>query len=263
MDFAKLCSHFSGLPVINIPTSSATCAAYTPLSLRYTPDGKTVGSLHYDKEVNGVICDTQIISTQPVSLLLAGVFDALAKFVEIQHLYREDTDTYPMGLDFAYVLAKRSYKYLMEKTQQYIDDVRSGTITQTVENVIFTCIAATGVVSGIARGSNQSALAHKFYETAKYLFPEKMKSFLHGQIVGIGLLLQNHFNGEADKNQMILQFMRTYNMPHCLGDIDIAASKENFDLFYDKLCKSGHVDPNNEVECRKLTEAMEYLWQMQ
>ena len=26
-DFAKLCSHFSNLPVINVPTSSATCAS--------------------------------------------------------------------------------------------------------------------------------------------------------------------------------------------------------------------------------------------
>ena len=38
MDFAKLIGDFDRLPVINVPTSSATCAAYTPLSVRYTPD---------------------------------------------------------------------------------------------------------------------------------------------------------------------------------------------------------------------------------
>ena len=50
-DFAKLCAYHAKLPIINIPTSSATCAAYTPLSVQYTPDGKTVGSLHYAYEV--------------------------------------------------------------------------------------------------------------------------------------------------------------------------------------------------------------------
>ena len=98
-DFAKLCGYFAKLPVINIPTSSATCAAYTPLSIRYTPEGRTVGSLHYGYEVNGVIVDTAILAGQPVRLLLAGVFDALAKFLEIKQRFTEETKEFPVGLD--------------------------------------------------------------------------------------------------------------------------------------------------------------------
>ncbi len=90
MDFAKLCAHFAKLPVINIPTSSATCAAYAALSIRYTPEGKTVGSLHYENEVNAVIADTWILANQPIRLFLAGVFDALAKFVEIKQRFQGD-----------------------------------------------------------------------------------------------------------------------------------------------------------------------------
>ena len=262
MDFAKLCAHFAGLPVINIPTSSATCAAYTPLSIRYTPEGKTVGSLHFKEEVNGVICDTQIVSAQPTRLLLAGVFDALAKFIEIKHLFREEAQEFPMGLDYAYVMAKYSHEFLIEKTQKCIEDIQSGCITPDVENVIFTCIAATGVISGIARGSNQSALAHKFYESAKYLFPQDLKSFLHGEIVGVGLLLQNYYNGEEENNNAILRFMKTYHMPHCLGDLGIDSSEETFEKFYERLCHCGRVDPNNPEECKRLREAMEYFWQL-
>ena len=80
-DFAKLCGHFAKLPVINIPTSCATCAAYTPLSVRYTPEGKTVGTMHYEYEVSAVLVDTEIIANQPPRLFLAGVFDSLAKFI--------------------------------------------------------------------------------------------------------------------------------------------------------------------------------------
>lgn len=98
MDFAKLCSHFADVPVVNLPTSSATCAAYTPLSVRYTPDGRTVGTLHYCREVDAVVVDSEIIAAEPTRLLLAGVFDALAKFVEIKHRFSEDAEEYPLGL---------------------------------------------------------------------------------------------------------------------------------------------------------------------
>ena len=95
-DFAKLCGYYANVPVINIPTSSATCAAFTPLSVRYTESGKTVGSLHYEYEVDCVIADTEIISAQPVRLFLAGVFDALAKFVEIKQRFNEKTEKSPL-----------------------------------------------------------------------------------------------------------------------------------------------------------------------
>ena len=160
MDLAKLCAHFADLPVINIPTSSATCASYVPLSVRYTPEGRTVGSMHYDREVDAVIADTEIIGSQPIRLLLSGVFDALAKFVEIKQRFSGDiSGDYPMGLDYAYALSKHSYRVLTEKTAKCIADMERGEISDDVERVIFTAIAATGVISGIARGSNQCAIA--------------------------------------------------------------------------------------------------------
>jgi len=155
MDFAKLVGDFAKLPVINIPTSSATCAAYTPLSVRYTPDGRTVGSKHYSYEVAAVLADTAIIAKQPTRLLLSGVFDALAKFVEIKQRFSEEMENYPLGLDWAYVLSKRSFNELVNKTEKCITDMEAGNITDAVEQIIFANIAATGVISGIARGSNQ------------------------------------------------------------------------------------------------------------
>lgn len=215
-DFAKFCGYFAKLPVINIPTSSATCAAYTPLTIRYTPDGKTIGSLHYGYEVNGVIADSSVIGAQPVRLFLAGVFDALAKFLEIKQRFNEETTKYPIGLDYAYVMSKYSYKLLNDKTQKCLSDMEKGVISDDVENVIFTSIAATGNISGIARGSNQSALAHRFYYATRTLFPEASKPYLHGEIVGIGLVLQNHFNGEEENNKYLLELMKNYDMPCCL-----------------------------------------------
>lgn len=259
-DFAKLCGFITKLPVINVPTSSATCAAYTPLSVRYTPEGKTVGSIHYKNEVNCVIADTKVIAAQPVRLLLAGVFDALAKFVEIKQRFTETAVTYPMGLDYAYVMAKHSFAFLNGKIQKCIDDMSSQVISDDVEHVIFTSIAATGVISGIARGSNQTAIAHKFYEATRFLFSECAKPYLHGEIVGVGLLLQNHFNGEEDNNTLLFSLMKKYNMPCSIGDMGIEKTEENFNKYYEKICASTAIE--TEEDSIRFKNSLKYLWGM-
>lgn len=262
MDFAKLIGYFAKLPVINIPTSSATCAAYTPLSVRYTPEGRTVGSKHYEYEVDAVIADTEVISTQPKRLLLAGVFDALAKFVEIKQRFNEDVTEYPLGLDWAYVLSRKSFKVLTDLTEKCIADMENGDITDTVEQTVFTTVAVTGVISGIARGSNQTALAHKFYENTRAMFFEESRQYLHGEIVGVGLLLQNFFNGEEENNTFLLNLMKKYNMPCCLADIGIKPDKETMDMYYEKLKSSSAMEESDPKELKNLKAGLEYLWNL-
>ena len=262
MDFAKLIGHFASLPVINLPTSSATCAAYTPLSVRYTADGRTVGSLHYEKEVGAVLVDTSVMIKQPPRLLLAGMFDAIAKFVEIKHRFAEESTEYPLGLDWAYVLSAHSYKELFKKIEPCLGDMQKETVSDTVEQVIFTSIAATGVISGIARGSNQSALAHKFYETTRTLFHKESHLYLHGEIVGIGLLLQNKFNGENESNCELLGLMRKYDMPCRLSDIGVKPSGEALEEYYKILKSTGAINESGPNGIIKLREALEYLWEL-
>jgi len=262
MDFSKLIGFYAKLPIINIPTSSATCAAYTPLSVCYTPDGRTVGSRHYEDEVSAVIADSNIISKQPKRLLLAGVFDALAKFVEIKQRFNDECTEYPLGLDWAYTLSVKSFKKLVEDTEKCIYDMSAGNITDTVEQMIFNTIAVTGVISGIARGSNQTALAHKFYEGTRAMFFEESRQYLHGEIVGVGLLLQNFFNGEPENNDFLLSLMKKYNMPCCIANIGIAAGDTAKNMYFEKLKSGSAIDENNPEELKKLREGLDYLWQL-
>ncbi len=263
MDFTKLCADFAGVRVINIPTSSATCASYASISVCYTQEGRTVGTKHFKHEVDSVIADTKILSKQPIRLFLAGVFDALAKHLEIKQRFNANLDEeYPIGLDYACVMAKHSYELLCARAEKCILDMKAGKITFDVENVLFTAIAATGVISGIARGSNQCALAHKFYETARTLFPESSKPYLHGEMVGVGLLLQNYFNGEVENNDLLLSLMNKHNMPKCVSDVGVDKSKETMEKFYDMICGSSAVDKNNPEECRRFKESLTYLWSL-
>lgn len=263
MDFAKMIAHFASLPIINVPTSSATCAAYTPLSVMYTKEGRTVGTFHHEHEVNAVLADTAVISTQPPKLLLAGVFDAMAKYPEIKHRYNAESENCPLGLDFAFTLSERSFKVLCEKTDACLSDMQSHVFSDAVEQVIFTSITATGVISGIARGSNQCALAHKFYEITRVLFNEGSKPYLHGEIVGVGLLLQNYYNGEAEKNTDLLKLMQDHSMPYSISCLGIERTEESLCEYFNRIKNSSAINEANHEECEKLALALRYLWDIE
>lgn len=259
MDFAKLVAFYANLPVINIPTQTATCAAYTPLSVCYTAEGRTVGTKHFPKEVSAVIADTEVLSKQPIRLLLAGVFDALAKFVEIKQRFDPEAE-YPLGLDWAYVMAQHSFKEICELTPICLEDLKQGKITEKTERLFFILIAVTGVISGIARGSNQTALAHKFYEGTRSMYFEESKNYLHGEIVGVGLLLQNHFNDEVENNEFLLSIMKTYKMPCGIIDIGLNRNETVKKTYFDKLKSGSAIDENNQDELIKLQVGLNYLW---
>ena len=80
MDEAKLVASCADVPVINIPTSTATCAAVTPLSVMYEREsGATIGTIKLMREVDAVLVDLDVLVCQPARLLCAGVMDAMAK----------------------------------------------------------------------------------------------------------------------------------------------------------------------------------------
>jgi glycerol dehydrogenase-like iron-containing ADH family enzyme len=92
------------------------------------------------------------------------------------------------------------------------------------------------------------------------LFPESARPYLHGEIVGVGLLLQNHFNGEESENAALLDWMRRYGMPKSVTEIGVDPSDTIFESYCERLIASSAIDETNEDECRRLRASMRYLW---
>ena len=249
MDAAKLCAALSDRPVFNVPTSSATCAAYTPLSVCYNELGQTVGSRHLKKEVNVILADMDILCRQPVRLMLAGVYDALAKFVEIrQRLVGKNEDEVDIGLRSSFVLSEFIFERLIKDLPAATEDVKAGRDTKAVYDTVFLTIAVTGVISGLARGSNQCAVAHKFYEATRTLYPAAAKSSLHGEIVGIGLRAQLIYNGQADQEPEFTARMEKLGVPTRLSQIGIPTGEEVIERFYQNLLASTAMAGTNDDE---------------
>ena len=82
LDTAKLLAYQCNLPIVTIPTSGATCAAWTALSNIYSE----AGSFQYDVTLCNcpqlLILDYGIVRTAPQRTLVAGIGDAIAKWYE-------------------------------------------------------------------------------------------------------------------------------------------------------------------------------------
>ena len=258
-DASKLLAANTGLPVITVPTSSATCAAYTPLSVCYNDIGQTVGTVHHKSEVNCVLADMDILCRQPVRLALAGIYDALAKIYEInQRLLGKNEEDIEIGLMSSYKLSLFACDSLDRNKEQCCKDIAEGKDTKTVYDMIYISIALTGVISGLARGSNQTAIAHKIYETSRSLFPKEVYDFLHGEMVAIGLIAQIYYNGEGNEKEFA-DTMRSLGMPTSIHDLGLPNTEETLNLYYQKIISSSAMAGTSSQEQKKLARALELI----
>ena len=260
MDAAKLCAAMKGLPVINIPTSSATCAAYTPLSVMYNDRGQTIGTRHHLTEVNAILADMNVLCRQPVRLLVAGVYDSLAKLIELhQRMAGKSNEEIDIGLLSSYDLSRFLYDQLLLNLPEATNDVAQGKNTKAVYDTVYLTIALTGVISGLARGSNQTAIAHKVYETTRTLFPEIAHDALHGELVAIGLLTQLAYNGEEEKAASFREQMKANGMPTSLADVGIEPSDKTIEAYYEKIINSSAMNGTNDEEKANLRRTLEWI----
>lgn len=215
MDLIKIAADVSGLPVITIPTISATCAAFTPLSVLYTPEGACRGTWYFRREVDCLLCDVDILCAQNPRYLAAGMLDAIAKHVEITH---HEASLGEAGQDvlLARLLARNIYGDLMSLGEQALHQDGSA-----LERCIFHAIITTGLVSGIARGRYQSAIAHAVYEAIRTCYTAQSRPWLHGEVVAVGLILQARYLGQEDMAEDLLRLMKQAKMPTTLREIGV------------------------------------------
>ncbi|MCD8122421.1 MAG: iron-containing alcohol dehydrogenase family protein [Clostridiales bacterium] len=258
MDLAKAVAETAGVGVYNIPTSAATCAAFTCMSIMYTEEGAYLDNWRYEHEVDGVLADVDVIAKCPARYAASGIIDAMAKWIEIPNgkpeMRLEDTryDIYT-----AYCMSAPLYQTLHQLGRQAIEDICHCDATRAVEYLTFMNIAVTGNVANITRSFGQSALAHTVYYGIRTLFPEAIHA-LHGEIVGVGLLLQLAYNSNEKEVGPLKEYMKALDLPLTLKELGIAETKEALDRLEGYLAGSSFVEGGRE--CReRLHKAIDFM----
>ncbi|MCI9297382.1 MAG: iron-containing alcohol dehydrogenase family protein [Lachnospiraceae bacterium] len=268
MDQAKAAAYYGGvelslpsghMPVVQVPTSIATCAAFAPLSVMYTEEGASLGSLRHHFEVDAILVDMDVIAKEPARYVASGILDGMSKMVEMQNGHDHiDIEEFDVGLVTAFTLAKYTMETYKSRGIQAVRDVAEKKLTKAVEDIAYLNIAVAGIISGCSKGFGQTALGHECYELIRTHFTQEAKDFIHGEIVAVGQCMQLSFNGQEDQIPALREMMKTFNMPLTLQDIGIEPTEENVEKLYRDLYHSPFVKDCPE-EAERLRKAMKWL----
>lgn len=264
MDLSKAVANQAGLPLLLIPTIAATCAAFSPLSVLYTEEGKYDRAIHFEREVDAVLVDEDIMLRQGTRYLAAGMVDAMAKYIEISHGERSlKRGTVPLQKYLAYQMAEELFIVLEEEGAEACRELREAgennrqalskeemKLGSALQDCVFCNIALTGIVSGMMQGRGQAALAHALYNFLRTNYTKESGAFLHGEIVGVGLRLQALYNKNVELEERITKFMADRGMPTSLQDLGIPNQPEVKEQILRALSKNNPVGDCEEAEER-------------
>ena len=204
IDTAKAVAIEQDVPCITIPTSPATCAAYTPLSIIHSDRGAYIESRRLSRPVALLIQDPEFMIDAPTRLLSAGCIDALARVWDTLLAARVGIPTSMAALSVA-VCEQLWQETVRPLAAQALAAQRFGTVTPVFTSVTEACI----IGAGLAGQMGARFFGRSFSHALGYALADVVDngSVLHGEAVGLGVLVQCALDAETT---MSLSAMRTY-----------------------------------------------------
>lgn len=203
LDAAKLVAHRLGVPVFTVPTSSATCAAWTALSNVYSEEGGWLYGVPLAQAPQGVFVDHDLVLDAPCRLLASGVADAMAKW------YESDSAVDPNSADATTAAALELSHYLHKQLVRHAKAAVGGDRAAAVRVVDLNVLLA-GTVSGLGGPMCRSVAAHAVANGLTHLSDRS----LHGEKVAFGLLTQFVLQDRAlSEIEEFIGFLADLQMP--------------------------------------------------
>lgn len=236
LDTAKLLAHQCQLPIVTIPTSAATCAAWTALSNIYSEEG----AFQYDVSLNRcpdlLILDYGLIRTAPKRTLVAGIGDAIAKWYEASVSSGSSSAT----LTIAAVQEARILRdILFQKSAIALKNPQSDEWREVVDATVL----LAGVIGGLGGANCRTVAAHAVHNGLTHI--PSAHGALHGEKVAYGILVQLRLEEMLQGNQLsttarqqLLEFYTDIGLPKTLeylglGNVSLARLRQAAEIACD------------------------------
>jgi len=219
LDTAKLIAHQSKLPITTVPTTGATCAAWTALSNVYDPKGAFAYDVTLDRCPDLMIVDYDLIATAPKRTLVSGIGDAIAKWYESSVSSGSSERTMVIA---AVQEARILRDILFQKSAEAIANPNSPVWREVVDATV--CLA--GAIGGIGGASCRTVAAHAVHNALTHL--HQTHDTLHGEKVAYGILVQlrlEEFQGNqlaTSSRHQLLKFYQEIGLPTSLADLGLS-----------------------------------------
>ncbi len=227
LDSGKFLADSLSIPVITIPLSASTCAGWTALSNIYSINGQFIKDIELKSCPKILVLDYGFIKTAPKRTLASGIADALAKWYESSLTSSKVEDG----------LVQQAIQISRVLRDQLLIDGESAYQSQSVQNidwcnVVEACSLTAGLIGGIGGPKCRTAAAHALHNAITQIVVTNKP--LHGEIVGVGILLQLRLEETKNNNKLanqtikqLLVLMEKLNLPTTISELGINVFENN------------------------------------
>jgi glycerol dehydrogenase-like iron-containing ADH family enzyme len=252
LDTAKLLAQQLQIPVVTIPTSAATCAAWTALSNVYSDEGAFLYDVALDRCPDLLILDYDLIQTAPQRTLVAGIGDAIAKWYEASVSSGHSEQT----LIIAAVQQARVLRdILFQKSAAALQQPGS----EVWREVVDATVLLAGVIGGIGGAQCRTVAAHAVHNGLTHICGS---GSIHGEKVAYGILVQLRLEEMIAGNQLaaaarqqLLKFYAEIGLPQKLSDLGLG----NITLRELQTAAEIALAPNSDIHRLPFKVALEQL----
>ncbi|QIR35311.1 iron-containing alcohol dehydrogenase family protein [Tolypothrix sp. PCC 7910] len=252
LDTAKLVAHQLQLPVVTIPTSAATCAAWSALSNVYSEDGAFLYDVALSRCPDLLILDYDLIQTAPQHTLVAGIGDAIAKWYEASVSSGHSQQTLIIG---AVQQARVLRDILLQKSVAALQTPGS----EDWQEVVDASVLMAGVVGGLGGAQCRTVAAHAVHNGLTHIAGH---SSIHGEKVAYGILVQLRLEEMVQGNQLaatsrqqLVKFYAEIGLPQKLSDLGLG----NITLAELQTAAEIALNPNSDIHRLPFKVALEQL----
>jgi glycerol dehydrogenase-like iron-containing ADH family enzyme len=252
LDTAKLVAHQLRLPVVTIPTSAATCAAWTALSNVYSEAGAFLYDVALSRCPDLLILDYDLVQTAPQRTLIAGIGDAIAKWYEASvssgHLQQT-----------LIIAAVQQARVLRDILLQNSAAALQSPGSEIWQQVVDATVLLAGVIGGLGGAQCRTVAAHAVHNGLTHISGH---SSIHGEKVAYGILVQLRLEEMIQGNQLaasarqqLLKFYAEIGLPQKLADLGLG------NITLDELQTAAEIslEPNSDIHRLPFNVPLEHL----
>lgn len=223
LDTGKAVAFESACKFLSAPTIASTDGPVSSIAVEYTEDHVHIGVMRMNQSPNVVLVDSEVISRAPIRLLVAGMGDALATWVEARACHANGNTNFRGGSisDVAMGLARSCHETILEFGRDAVKALERSELNGAVERVI----EANVFLSGVGFENTGVAGAHGL-DTAisRYSCDH---SYQHGERVALGVLFQLHLEARGSELADLIGFYKDVGLPTRLADIGMSELSED------------------------------------
>lgn len=220
LDTAKLLAHQCGVPVVTVPTSAATCAAWTALSNVYSESGAFLYDVALAQCPELLVLDYDLIQTAPQRTLVAGIGDAIAKWYEASVSSGHSEQT-------LMIAAVQQARVLRDILFQKSIPALQAPGSSGWRDVVDATVLLAGVIGGLGGAQCRTVAAHAVHNGLTHLLASH--GTLHGEKVAYGILVQLRLEEmlqgsqlAATARQQLLKFYTELGLPRTLENLGLS-----------------------------------------